>query len=57
MTCAMSAAEVASIVRRPDTLEDAEAILKAALDAYGRVDQLVVASGTNKAGLHRKPVL
>jgi len=42
--------KVASIVRRPDTLEDAEAILKTALDAYGRVDQLVVASGTNKAG-------
>jgi NAD(P)-dependent dehydrogenase (short-subunit alcohol dehydrogenase family) len=42
--------KIASIVRRPDTLEDAEAILKAALDAYGRVDQLVVASGTNKAG-------
>jgi NAD(P)-dependent dehydrogenase (short-subunit alcohol dehydrogenase family) len=42
--------EVASVVRRPDTLEDAEAILKAALDTYGRVDQLVVASGTNKAG-------
>ena len=42
--------KVASIVRRPDTLEDAEAILKAALDAYGRVDQLVMASGTNKAG-------
>ncbi|MGA8653309.1 MAG: SDR family oxidoreductase [Xanthobacteraceae bacterium] len=41
---------VASIVRRPDTLADAEAILKAALDAHGRVDQLVVASGTNKAG-------
>ena len=34
--------EVASVVRRPDTLEDAEAMLKAALDAYGRVDQLVV---------------
>ncbi len=42
--------QVASIVRRPDTLTDAEAILSAALDAYGRVDQLVVASGTNKAG-------
>jgi NAD(P)-dependent dehydrogenase (short-subunit alcohol dehydrogenase family) len=42
--------QAASIVRRPDTLEDAEAILQAALDAYGRVDQLVVASGTNKAG-------
>jgi NAD(P)-dependent dehydrogenase (short-subunit alcohol dehydrogenase family) len=42
--------KVASVVRRPDTLADAEAILNAALDAYGRVDQLVVASGTNKAG-------
>jgi NAD(P)-dependent dehydrogenase (short-subunit alcohol dehydrogenase family) len=42
--------KVASVVRRPDTLVDAEAILNAALDAYGRVDQLVVASGTNKAG-------
>jgi NAD(P)-dependent dehydrogenase (short-subunit alcohol dehydrogenase family) len=42
--------KVASIVRRPDALEDAEAILKAALDEYGRVDHLVVASGTNKAG-------
>ncbi len=42
--------EVASIVRRPDLIADAEAILQAALDAYGRVDQLVVASGTNKAG-------
>jgi NAD(P)-dependent dehydrogenase (short-subunit alcohol dehydrogenase family) len=42
--------QVASIVRRPDALADAEAILTAALDAYGHVDQLVVASGTNKAG-------
>jgi NAD(P)-dependent dehydrogenase (short-subunit alcohol dehydrogenase family) len=42
--------QVANIVRRPDTLTDAEAILTAALDAYGRVDHLVVASGTNKAG-------
>lgn len=42
--------EAASIVRRPETLADAGAILTAALDAYGRVDQLVVASGTNKAG-------
>ena len=42
--------QVASVVRRPDKLSDAEAILTAALDAYGRVDQLVVASGTNKAG-------
>jgi len=43
-------AEVASIMRRPDKLEDAEAILKTALDTFGRADMLVVASGTNKAG-------
>jgi NAD(P)-dependent dehydrogenase (short-subunit alcohol dehydrogenase family) len=43
-------ADFVSIKRRPDKLEDAEAILKAGLDAFGRVDMLVVASGTNKAG-------
>ena len=41
---------VETIVRRPDSLEDAKAVLDAALKAYGRVDQLVVASGFNKAG-------
>ena len=45
---------VENIVRRPDSLEDAEAILQAALDAYGQVDRLVVASGTNKAGFIEK---
>jgi NAD(P)-dependent dehydrogenase (short-subunit alcohol dehydrogenase family) len=39
-----------AVHRRPDSLDDAQAILQAGLDAYGRVDQLVVASGTNKAG-------
>jgi NAD(P)-dependent dehydrogenase (short-subunit alcohol dehydrogenase family) len=39
-----------TIVRRPDTLDDAQAMLDVALKAYGRVDQLVVASGTNKPG-------
>jgi NAD(P)-dependent dehydrogenase (short-subunit alcohol dehydrogenase family) len=43
-------ADVVSIKCRPDKIEDAEAILKAGLDAFGRVDMLVVASGTNKAG-------
>lgn len=43
-------AEAIAISRRPETLDDAEAMLKAGLDAFGRVDQLVVASGTNKAG-------
>ena len=36
--------------RRPDSLEDAEAIRDAALEAFGRIDQLVIASGFNKAG-------
>ena len=42
--------EVETIVRRPDTLEDAQAMLDAALKRFGRVDQLVVASGMNKPG-------
>jgi len=43
-------AKVKLVYRRPDRLEDAEAMLAAALEAYGAVDQLVVASGFNKAG-------
>ncbi|MDP6174363.1 MAG: SDR family oxidoreductase [Rhodospirillales bacterium] len=43
-------AKVVSINLRPDTEEDAQAMLKAALDAFGRVDQLVIASGFNQAG-------
>lgn len=43
-------AEVVTIARRPDTLEDAKAMLDLALATYGRVDQLVVGSGYNKAG-------
>jgi NAD(P)-dependent dehydrogenase (short-subunit alcohol dehydrogenase family) len=42
--------EASTLVRRPDSLEDANAMLAAALKAYGRVDQLVVASGMNKPG-------
>jgi NAD(P)-dependent dehydrogenase (short-subunit alcohol dehydrogenase family) len=42
--------EVETIVRRPDSLDDANAMLDAALKRFGRVDQLVVASGMNKAG-------
>jgi NAD(P)-dependent dehydrogenase (short-subunit alcohol dehydrogenase family) len=42
--------EAIPIVRRPDALEDAQAMLDAALQRYGHVDQLVVASGMNKAG-------
>jgi NAD(P)-dependent dehydrogenase (short-subunit alcohol dehydrogenase family) len=42
--------EVVTIARRPDSLEDATAMLDLALKTYGRVDQLVVGSGYNKAG-------
>jgi len=44
------AAEVQTHVARPDSLADVQTMLKAALSAYGRVDQLVVGSGMNKAG-------
>jgi NAD(P)-dependent dehydrogenase (short-subunit alcohol dehydrogenase family) len=40
----------ATIVRRPETLDDAKAMLDTALEKFGRVDQLVVASGLNKPG-------
>jgi NAD(P)-dependent dehydrogenase (short-subunit alcohol dehydrogenase family) len=40
--------EVAVLVRRPDTQEDADAILAAAAEAYGQVDSVLVASGYNK---------
>ncbi len=43
-------AEYVTIVRRPDSIEDSQAILDTALEAFGRVDQLVIASGYNKAG-------
>jgi NAD(P)-dependent dehydrogenase (short-subunit alcohol dehydrogenase family) len=42
--------EPETIVRRPETLEDGQAMLDAALKKFGRVDQLVVASGVNKPG-------
>lgn len=41
---------VRTINRRPDSLDDAEAMVAAALDAFGAVDMLVVASGMNKSG-------
>jgi NAD(P)-dependent dehydrogenase (short-subunit alcohol dehydrogenase family) len=43
-------AETTTLVARPDSLADAQAMLKTALDAYGRVDQLVIGSGMNKPG-------
>jgi NAD(P)-dependent dehydrogenase (short-subunit alcohol dehydrogenase family) len=41
-------AEVAEVARRPEEEEDAEAIVATALERYGRVDGLLVASGTNR---------
>jgi NAD(P)-dependent dehydrogenase (short-subunit alcohol dehydrogenase family) len=47
--------DVPTIVRRPDTEADAEAIVAAAVAAYGRADLLVVASGLNKpAPIHEQ---
>lgn len=40
-----------TIVRRPESLEDAQAIVGAAVEAYGRADSLVVASGLSKPAM------
>ncbi|ATN36949.1 oxidoreductase (plasmid) [Rhizobium sp. ACO-34A] len=42
--------EAEPFVRRPDSVEDADAIRDAALARFGRIDMLVIASGFNKAG-------
>jgi len=42
--------EAIGVNRRPDTLEDAEAICAAGIKVFGTMDQLVIASGHNKAG-------
>jgi len=41
---------VVPVYARPESLADADRMRDAALAAYGRLDQLVIASGTNKAG-------
>jgi len=41
---------VRTLVRRPETVEDAETIVAAALGAFGAADMLVVASGYNSPG-------
>jgi NAD(P)-dependent dehydrogenase (short-subunit alcohol dehydrogenase family) len=43
-------ASASTLVRRPGSVADAEAIRDAALATYGRIDQLIIASGYNKAG-------
>jgi NAD(P)-dependent dehydrogenase (short-subunit alcohol dehydrogenase family) len=40
--------EVELVARRPETPDDAEAIAEAAARAYGRIDLLVTAAGTNR---------
>jgi NAD(P)-dependent dehydrogenase (short-subunit alcohol dehydrogenase family) len=42
--------ECETIVRRPNSLDDANAMVDVALKRFGRLDQLVVASGMNKPG-------
>jgi NAD(P)-dependent dehydrogenase (short-subunit alcohol dehydrogenase family) len=39
------------VARRPDTLADAEAIIAGAVDTFGGLDGMLVASGMNKVGL------
>jgi len=43
--------EVTTLARRPDTQDDADAIVAAAAAAYGGVDSVFVASGYNKPAL------
>jgi len=43
--------EATSVQKRPNSTEDCEAIIAAAVEAFGRVDILVVASGMNDIGL------
>lgn len=46
-----AAAEVKTLNARPEHLEDATAIVEAALDAFGSADLLVVASGLNRPAM------
>jgi NADP-dependent 3-hydroxy acid dehydrogenase YdfG len=41
---------VVALVRRADSLDDAEAIVGAAVEAFGTVDMLAVAAGPNRGG-------
>ena len=46
--CEAFGAKVATVAKRPGSEANCEAIVKAAVDAFGRVDILVVAGGLNK---------
>ncbi len=55
--CREVGAEVELIYRRPDTLDDAKHMVQTAVEKHGGLDQLVVASGFNKAGfIHEQPL-
>ncbi len=47
----VDAGNVITVMRRPDTPDDAAAIVAAAVDAFGGIDGMLVASGMNKVGL------
>ncbi len=46
--CREAGGEVELVNRRPDSEDDAEAMAEAAVRAFGRIDLLVTAAGTNK---------
>ena len=48
--CRETGADVQCVYLRPDSLEDAQHMVNAAIDAYGGLDQLFVGSGANKPG-------
>jgi len=48
--CESVGGKAAYLVRRPDSLEDAEAMREAALDNFGSIKMLAIGSGYNKAG-------
>lgn len=48
--CRTVGANVQMLYLRPDTLEDAEKMVNAAVETFGDLDQLIVASGANKPG-------
>ena len=48
--CRSVGGEVQTINLRPDSLEDAEAMVNAAVDAYGDIELMFIGSGFNKAG-------
>ncbi|GAC07431.1 SDR family NAD(P)-dependent oxidoreductase [Paraglaciecola chathamensis] len=48
--CRSVGGEVQTINRRPDSLDDANAMINAAVEAYGSIELMFIGSGYNKAG-------